>query len=67
MFIVYITLCDVHAENCKLALEKQIIPFGLRIKKLPAIKAISEDFSNQLNSVLYDSEKRLVHLLLGET
>ena len=56
-----------HAENYKLALEKKIIPFGLRIKKLPAIKPISEDFSNQWNSVLYDSEKRLVQLLLAET
>ena len=56
-----------HAEKYKLALEKQIIPFGLRIKKLPAIKPISEDFSNQWNSVLYDSEKRSVELLLAET
>ena len=56
-----------HAENYKLALEMQIIPFGLRIMKLPAIKPISEDFSNQWNSVLYDSEKRLVQLLLAET
>ena len=55
------------ADNYKLALEKQIIPVGLRIKKLPAIKPISEDFSNQWNSVLYDSEKRLVQLLLAET
>ena len=36
-----------HAEIYKLALDKQIIPFGLRIKKLHAIKPISEDFSNQ--------------------
>ena len=56
-----------HAENYKLALEMQIIPFGLRIMKLPAIKPISEDFSNQWNSVLYDSEKRLVQLLLAKT
>ena len=54
------------AENYKLALEKQVIPFGLRIKKLPAIKPVSENFSNQCNSVLYDSEKRLVQLLLSE-
>ena len=67
MFIIYITLCDVHAENCKLALEKQIIPFGLRIKKLPAIKPMSDNFSDQWNSLLYDSEKRLSQLLLRET
>ena len=54
------------AENYKLALEKQIMPFGLRIKKLPAIKPISEDFSNQWNSVLHDSEKHLLQILLAE-
>ena len=41
-----------HAENYKLALEKQIISFGLRIKKLLAIKPISKHFSNQWNSDL---------------
>ena len=50
-----------HAINHKLPLEKQIIPFSLRIKKLTAIKPILEDFSNQWNSVFYGSEKRLVH------
>ena len=39
-----------HAENYKL--EKQIISFGLRIKKLLAIKPISKHFSNQWNSDL---------------
>ena len=56
-----------HAENYKLTLVKQIIPFGLRIKKVPAIKPISKDFSHKWNLVLYDSEKRLVQLLLAET
>ena len=59
-------LFEHDAENCKLASEKQIIPFGLRVKKLPAIKPISENFSSQQNSVLYDSEKHLVQLLLAE-
>ena len=56
-----------HTTNYKLALEKQIIPFGLRVKKIPTIKPISEDFSNQWNSVLHNSRKRLVQLLLAET
>ena len=57
----YKLLCyENHAENYKL-------PFGLRIMKLPVIKPISEEFSNQWNSVLCDSEKRLVQLLLAET
>ena len=66
---IYIWLLryEHHTENYKLALKKQIIPFGLRIKKLPAIKTISEDFRNQWNSVLYDSEKHLIQLLLAET
>ena len=66
---IYIWLLryEHHTENYKLALKKQIIPFGLRIKKLPAIKTISEDFRNQWNSVLYDREKHLIQLLLAET
>ena len=56
-----------HAENSKLSLVKQIIPFGLRIKELTAITPISGDFNNQCNSVVYDSEKSLVQLLLAET
>ena len=35
-----------HVENHKLALDQQIIPFGLRINKAPAIQPISEDFIN---------------------
>ena len=56
-----------HAENYKLALDQQIIPFGLRINKAPAIQPISENFNNQWNTILYDSEKRLIRLLLEET
>ena len=56
-----------HAENYKLSLDQQIIPFGLRIKRAPAIQPISEDFNNQWNTILYDSEKRLVRLMLEET
>ena len=56
-----------HPENYKLGLEKEIIPFGLRIKKLPAIKPISEDFNNQWNSVSYDGKNRLVQLFLAKT
>ena len=56
-----------HAENYKLALDQQIIPFGLRINKAPAIQPIFEHFNNQWNTILYDSEKRLIRLLLEET
>ena len=50
-----------------MALDQQIIPFGLRINKAPAIQLISEDFNNQWNTILYDSEKPLIRLLLEET
>ena len=56
-----------HAENYKLALDQQIIPFGLRINKAPAIQPISQDFNNQWNTILYDSEKGLIRLFSEET
>ena len=34
-------------ENSGLARDKEIIQFGLKIKKIPAIKPISEHFNNQ--------------------
>ena len=55
------------AENCKLALDQQIIPFGLRINKVPAVQPISEDFNSKWNTILYHIEGRLVRLLLEET
>ena len=56
-----------HVENYKLPLHQQIIPFALWINKTPAIQPISEDFNKQWNTILYDSEKRLVRFLLEET
>ena len=56
-----------HVENYKLALDQQIILFGLRINKAPAIQPISEDFNNHWNTILHNSEKRLIRLLLEET
>ena len=51
---------EYQAGNYKLALKKQIIRLVLGRKKLPAIKPISEDFSNERNSGIHDSEKNLV-------
>ena len=56
-----------HAENYKLAIDQQIKPFGLRIIKAPIIQPIYEDFKNQYNTILYNSEKGLVRVLLEET
>ena len=43
------------------------IPKRLRIKKRPAFEAATDHFENQWNSILYDTEKRLVKLLLKES
>ena len=56
-----------HQENYQTSLLQGLIPFGLRIKKHPAINAISDTFDKQLNFVLYDAEEKLVKLLLKET
>ena len=40
---------------------------GLRIKKRPAITAISDTFEEQWNFVFYDAEEKLVRLLLKES
>ena len=40
---------------------------GLRIKKRPAFKPLSDTFKGEWNSILYDKGKRLVELLLKES
>ena len=52
-----------HVDNYKLALDQQIISFGLRINKAPTIQPISEDLHKQWNTILQCSEKRLIRLL----
>ena len=44
-----------------------LIPSGLRIKKRPAFKPVSDTFEGEWNSIFYDTEKRLVELLLKES
>ena len=80
LIIIYITMIngmifqEINSQKLDYLFRKllsyqphNIITFDLRIKKLPTIKPISEDFSSQWNSVLYNTEKRLVQLLLAET
>ena len=43
------------------------IPSGLRIKKHPAFKPVSDTFVEEWNSVLYSEEKGIVELLLKES
>ena len=44
-----------------------MIPPGLRIKKQPAFTPTTEDFYIEWNSILYDTERKLVELLLVES
>ena len=56
-----------HRENCVTSLLEGFIPKGLRIKKRSAFEAVTDHFENQWNSILYDTEKRMVKLLLKES
>ena len=55
-----------HRENYVTSL-LGFIPKGLRIKKCPAFEGVTDHFENQQNSITYDTEKRLVELLLKES
>ena len=55
-----------HKQNYERSLFEEIIPTGLKINKKPAFQPISGNFY-QWNTVLYDTEKRLVMLLLEES
>ena len=48
------------------SLSERIIWTGLKINKKPAFQQISDNFHQQWNTVLYDTEKRLVKLLQQE-
>ena len=56
-----------HLQNYQTSLNTGLIPNGLKIKKLPAITPVSEDFNTNWNEVLYNAEKNLVELLLYES
>ena len=56
-----------HKQNYERSLFEGIIPTGLKINKKPTFQPISGNFYQQWNTVLYDTEKRLVSLLLEES
>ena len=56
-----------HYENYKESLELNLIPAGLKIKKLPAITPITPNFYREWNKVFHKGEKQLVNLLLIES
>ena len=55
-----------HLQNYQTSLKTGLISNGLKIKNLPAITPVSEDFNTKWNKVLYNAEKSLVELLLYE-
>ena len=56
-----------HKQNYERSLFEGIIATGLKINKKPAFQPISGNFYQKWNTVLYDTEKRLVKLLLEES
>ena len=56
-----------HYENYKESLELDLIPAGLKIKKLPAITPVTTNFYSEWNKILHKAEKELVNLLLIES
>ena len=56
-----------HRENFRESLSNNITPFGLRIKKTPAIVPVNEDFHIKRQKTLKNAEKELIELLLLES
>ena len=56
-----------HRENFKESLSNNVTPFGLRIKKAPAIVPVNEDFHIKWQKILKSAEKELIELLLLES
>ena len=56
-----------HRENFRESLSNNVTPFGLRIKKAPAIVPVNEDFHIKWQKILKSAEKELIELLLLES
>ena len=56
-----------HQKNFKESLSNDVTPFGLRIKKTPAIETVNDDFHMKWHSILKNAEKQLIELLLFES
>ena len=48
-----------HQLNYEESLCRGVIPKGLRIRKYPAFKPISDDFQKEWDKILYNAEKKL--------
>ena len=53
-------------ESFRESLSNNVMPFGLRIKKAPAIVPVNEDFHKKWQKILKNAEKELTGLLLLE-
>ena len=59
------SLChEHHRQNFRESLSNNVTPFGLRIKKAPAIVPVNEDFHIKWQKILKSAEKELKELLL---
>ena len=56
-----------HLDFFSESLSNNVTPFGLRIKKIPAIEIVNDDFHMKWYSILKNSEKQFVELLLLES
>ena len=56
-----------HQESYLASLLEELIPLGLNINKQAAFKSVTDEFKGQWNSILYDTDKFLVKLLLKES
>ena len=56
--------CVTSLWKFKESLELDLLPVGLKIKKLPAITPVTIHFYSEWNEILRKAEKELVNLLL---
>ena len=69
--ILVIVIADIdgytHLDFFSESLSNNVTPFGLHIKKIPAVEIVSYDFHMKWYSILKNSEKQFVELLLLES
>ena len=59
-------LCDHHEGNYRQNIIKDETLYGLRINRKPGIQTVSVNFIERWNSILKETERKLVELLLTE-
>ena len=56
-----------HKKNYKISLEEEVIPTGLKLRKDPAFLPVTDGFQQNWDTIVFNAERYLVELLLGET